>query len=111
MENEEKIKLKINKLLARTIENGCSTEEALTAAAMAQKLIATYHIDMQNFAADEETIDQESRDITRLWQANLAHAVASNLCCKSIRDEKRVVFLDVKQIVQRLYRHMNFCFP
>ena len=92
MENEEKIKLKISKLLARTVENGCSTEEALTAATMAQKLIADYHIDMQDFAVDKEAIDKESRDITWLWQVHLANAVATNLCCKVVQSGKNAIF-------------------
>ena len=38
------IRAKIEKLLAKTVENGCTMEEATAAAKMVQKLVKKYHI-------------------------------------------------------------------
>ena len=40
------IKAKIEKLLTKTVENGCTMEEAAAAAKMVQKLIGKYHIEL-----------------------------------------------------------------
>lgn len=83
MEANEKIMGKIANLMAKTVENGCTAQEAAAAATMAQKLIAKYHVDMRCYS-DVEEIEREETGITRSWQHSLATIVAANMCCKVI---------------------------
>ena len=65
----EKIIKKIEKLLNQTVENGCTEQEALAAATMAQKLIAKHHIDVRQIGTDEdEKVDiDETEASNRDW--------------------------------------------
>jgi hypothetical protein len=84
MADQEKIMDKIRALLEKTVENGASQEEAIAAAAAAQRLMAKYKISEITAQAPEE-IDSTEMDINKQWQIELAHVLAKNLCCKCIR--------------------------
>ena len=55
---EDKVMRKIAPLLSKTIENGATEQEAMSAAKKAQELIAKYHIDMREYS-HEEAINRE----------------------------------------------------
>lgn len=82
--DNKKIMERIAKLASKTVENGCTMEEALAASKMVQKLIAKYHIDMTEYKGEEqaENIEQEDFAISRNWEKLLIHALAENYCCE-----------------------------
>lgn len=80
---EDKVMRKIAALLSKTIENGATEQEAMSAAKKAQELIAKYHIDMREYS-DEESINREDIGFTRSWMHLLATIVAKNMCCEVI---------------------------
>lgn len=85
--DKTKIMEKISKLMEKTVDNGCTEEEALTAAKMVQRLIAKYHVDMTEYTESDEPepIDEEGTKVTKNWQALLAQIVANNFCCECVR--------------------------
>lgn len=94
----EKILDRINKLLAKTVENGCTPEEAAAAAAKAQQLIAKHHINLREQEEEhEEAIGATLEPISRTWQGQLAHCLATNMCCEVILNsngrKKTLVFM------------------
>ena len=79
----KKIIEKIEKLLNKTVENGCTLEETLSASKMVQKLLAKYHVDIKEIQSDvSENIGTETLDTSRQWQILLASVVAKNMCCE-----------------------------
>lgn len=80
------IKAKIEKLLAKTIENGCTVEEAASAAKMVQKLIGKYHIELAEVGNKKETADGEVLDAKsiRKWEIRLISTIARNMRCEAI---------------------------
>lgn len=54
MENMDKIAEKIQNLLNKTVENGCTETEAQTALLLAQKLMAKYNIEQNALAGGEK---------------------------------------------------------
>ena len=84
MKDQEKIMEKIRALLEKTVENGASQEEAIAAAAAAQRLMAKYKIS-EITAQEPETIDSTEADYNKQWHLELAHALAKNLCCRTVR--------------------------
>jgi len=83
MADNEKIMEKIRALLEKTVENGASEAEAIEAAKMAQRLMAKYKIS-EITTEQKEEIDSTEMDISRQWQAQLAHVLAKNLCCRVV---------------------------
>lgn len=83
--NTDNILSKIEKLLARTEENGCTPEEAAVAATMVQKLIAKYHVDMRKAGTNADDVDMEEVPVTRRWQNVLLAVVAQNMRCKCVK--------------------------
>ena len=80
-----KIMDKIAALLAKTVENGATEQEAIEAAKVAQRLMAKYHIEAVELQEKTENIDVESVDVTRNWQSSLAKVIADNTCCRVVR--------------------------
>lgn len=80
------IKAKIEKLLAKTVENGCTIEEAAAAAKMVQKLIGKYHIELAEIGNETETADSEILDAksVRKWEIRLVSVIANNMRCEAI---------------------------
>ncbi len=80
------IKAKIEKLLAKTVENGCTMEEAAAAAKMVQKLIGKYHIELAEVGNGTEMADGEALDVksVRKWEIRLVSAIARNMRCEAI---------------------------
>lgn len=82
----EKIISKIRKLLAMTEENGCSEGEAMTAALMAQKLMAEHNLTIADI--DDDTSKGKIVEVgyeagTKYkWKYRLANIIAVNFCCK-----------------------------
>ncbi len=83
-DKQQKIMERINNLLSKTVENGCTPQEAAAAAAMAQRLIAKHHVDMREYNESEE-VGTDKDTVQKPWQAILAHVIAKNTCCKVIR--------------------------
>ena len=98
-DKQQKIMERISNLLAKTVENGCTPEEAASAATMAQRLIAKYHIDMREYVESEDVgIDTDM--IQKPWQQTLATTIAQNTCCdvvgtsfRGCRGTKRLTFI------------------
>lgn len=80
------IKAKIEKLLAKTIENGCTVEEAASAAKMVQRLIKKYHVDLAEIGDEPEKADSERLDAksVKKWEMRLVSAIARNMRCEAI---------------------------
>ena len=91
----EKIINRINILLAKTVENGCTPEEAAAAAAKAQELIAKHHVNMRDAGEENEDIGACIETASKTWEHNLAHIIATNTCCKVIltSNKKQMVFM------------------
>ncbi len=87
-DKQQKIMERINNLLSKTVENGCTPQEAASAAAMAQRLIAKHHIDMREYNESEEVATDEF-GIQKPWQAILAQVIAKNTCCEVVRTVHR----------------------
>lgn len=86
------IKAKIEKLLAKTIENGCTVEEAASAAKMVQRLIKKYHVDLAEIGDEPEKADSERLDAksVKKWEMRLVSAIARNMRCKVIVSRRHV---------------------
>ena len=97
MDKQQKIMERISNLMAKTVENGCTAEEAASAATMAQKLIAQHHIDMREYNESEE-VGKDEGYCSREWQTRLATTIANNTCCKVVwssmgRGKRRLTFI------------------
>ncbi len=86
------IKAKIEKLLAKTIENGCTVEEAASAAKMVQRLIKKYHVDLAEVGDEPEKADSERLDTksVKKWEMRLVSAIARNMRCEVIISRRYV---------------------
>lgn len=86
------IKAKIEKLLAKTIENGCTMEEAAAAAKMVQKLVKKYHIELAEIGDESEKADSERLDAksVKKWEIRLVSAIARNMRCEVIVSRRYV---------------------
>lgn len=116
---QQKIMERISNLMAKTVENGCTPEEAAAAATMAQKLIAKYHIDMREYVESEDVgIDTDM--IRKPWQQSLATTIARNTCCNVVgtsfrgrRGIKRLTFIgretDRLAVLQMYDRLVQVC--
>lgn len=86
------IKAKIEKLLAKTVENGCTMDEAATAAKMVQRLIKKYHIDLAEIGDESEKADGERLDAKNVkkWEIRLISAIAKNMRCKVVVSHRHI---------------------
>ena len=118
-EKQQKIMERISNLLAKTVENGCTAEEAASAATMAQKLIAKYHVDMREYTESED-VGTDTDMIQKPWQQTLATTIARNTCCDVVgskvpgsRGVKRLTFIgretDRLAVLQMYDRLMFAC--
>ena len=88
----DKVIEKIRKLLNMTQDNGCTEGEAMTAALMAQKLMAEYDIDLIDVQDEHKSTDDEIGEevvdttlkghFSTKWKVRLASVVAVNFRCK-----------------------------
>ena len=101
MERESIIR-KINALMQVTIEHGATIHEALTAASMAQKLMAKHHIDSIDIASDKEDISEEEIHASRKWIQQFINIVANNMCCKVL-----IKFINRKAILTIIGRESD----
>lgn len=87
------IKAKIEKLLAKTIENGCTVEKAASAAKMVQRLIKKYHVDLAEIGDEPEKADGERLDAksVKKWEIRLVSAIARNMRCEVIVSHRYTV--------------------
>ena len=112
--DSRKIMDRIAKLASKTVENGCTMEEALTASKMVQKLIAKYHVDMTEYKEeDQEKIDKESIDYTRKWTRRLISCLADNYCCEWVGNttEKKVYIMGRDTDRKTCLAMFNMFFP
>ena len=86
------IKAKIEKLLAKTIENGCTVEEAASAAKAVQRLVKKYHVDLAEVGDEPEKADSERLDTksVKKWEMRLVSAIARNMRCEVIISRRYV---------------------
>lgn len=103
-EKRQQIIDKIKKLLALS-QNNPSQEEAISAALMAQKLMAKYRIqedETLDEITEEESIEsifseQKHDSSLHAWRKSLAMIIAKNFCCKCYMSGSDVVFRGYKQ--------------
>ena len=103
-EKRQQIIAKIKKLMALS-ENNPSQEEALSAALMAQKLMAKYRISedetleeiKEDDVIDSVFSDQKHNSHLLSWRKQLAVIVARNFCCKCYIRKQDIVFRGYKQ--------------
>lgn len=93
--DNKKIMERIAKLANKTVENGCTMDEALAASKMVQKFIAKYHIDMTEYKEEQEKIEKESISYTRKWVRRLISCLADNYCCEWVGNssEKKIFIM------------------
>lgn len=100
MDDRQNIIEKIQKCIRLSINNP-SAEEAETAALMAQRLMARYHIEVVDLGGDEqnEEIVEYSAEMPAgmRWKGHLANAVADNFRCRAyLMGHRSVVFFGLK---------------
>lgn len=97
-ENREKLAAKIRALLAKTVENGCTEDEAISAARMAASLLAKYNmtLDETELRANpfkRDTSYREDEIGERLWK--VAAAIAELTGCKYWRSRPGVAPVEI----------------
>lgn len=82
---------KIQMLLNKTVENGCTVEEATEAALKVQELMAKYNIEAQELAASTTTIHKKEDIVmvwsnipSKQWSSDLQDAITNNFCCQPV---------------------------
>jgi len=101
MSDREKMLDKVRALLAKTVENGCTEEEALAALAKARAMIDAYEISDQELALtkNEKAILRKepkgSRDPHGI-KSGLARAVAKFTDCRVWRDGEALTFCGLR---------------
>jgi len=84
--NAEKMLFKIEMLMRKTVENGCSPSEAAIAANLVQDLLKKYKLSISDIKTSEkEDINIEIIPVSREWHALLFNEIARNMCCKCHR--------------------------
>ena len=84
---KKNIEFKIQMLLKKTVENGCTEAEAANAAKLVQNLLAKYKLELNALGNDKnEDVNLYDYSFTRKWTELLIHTVANNMCCKTITD-------------------------
>jgi hypothetical protein len=123
-EKLEKVKRKIEKLLSLAdLEKNPSEQEAISASLKAQKLLAEYHLTMDEVLGtaphkmDCESVKSEVGigNSKFNWRWDLASAVASGYCCKyylagSTKSKGTVVFFGFKEDVILARRVFTYLF-
>lgn len=90
---------KVKAILAKTMDNGCTEEEAMTALAKARELMATYNINESELKEAEEkaqihkTAPSDPYEIKK----NLCVNVGKFTNCKAFRDREEVINFAGKQ--------------
>ncbi len=118
MDNQQKIMERISNLLNKTVENGCTVEEAASAAKMAQKLIAKHHVDMREFS-EVEDVNSEITTCSTPWQTTLATTISKRMCCDVIYEtipntrKRRLTFVghdtDRKAVIELWDKLVKVC--
>jgi hypothetical protein len=90
-DSRKKMLEKVKAILAKTMDNGCTEEEAMTALAKARELMATYNIDESELNQAEKaqifkTAPSDPYEIKR----NLSVNVGKFTNCKAFRDREKV---------------------
>ena len=106
----EKVMELINKLLAVTVENGATENEAIEAALKAQKLMAKYDIELNEINANKESIvETHIKTSNDVWRVDLAIIIANNFCCKVFGSGKNIVFYGYKrhcEVASAVFTHI-----
>lgn len=96
----EKYIEKIRGLLAIANDSRADENEAITAAGMAQKLMAKYNIDIASVETDDDNKEIVSEEIELdgryKWKYKLAVIVSKNFCCKVFSMGTNIVFYGYK---------------
>lgn len=97
-ENRDKIAAKIRALLSKTVENGCTEDEAIAAAAMAAKLLAKYNMtvdetEMRANPFKRDSFQREDEIGDRLWK--VADAIARLTGSRYWRSRRGVVPVEI----------------
>lgn len=93
LDSRKKMLEKVKAILAKTMDNGCSEAEAMTALAKARELMATYEIDESELQQDQEkatifrTEAQDPYEIKRF----LAVYVGKFTRCRAFADRDKIV--------------------
>lgn len=114
--DKDKIIEKIQKLLAKTEENGASAAEAASAIALAQKLMAQYGVSVEEteIVSSNEIIEDEFSVGTKSvssFQVILAANLAPHFACRVVKRVRRSGFESLLFIGER-YKTLTFkeCF-
>lgn len=97
-DSRKKMLDKVRAILAKTMDNGCTEEEAMTALAKARELMATYEI-------DESELEQHEKATTFRTAPSDPYEIKRGLCvnvgkftsCKAFRDREDVINFAGKQ--------------
>lgn len=104
----EKIINKITALLNKTVENGATEQEAITASLMAQRLMKKYKIsELVDVTEPQEVTRNDIKIKTKTWITILAGVIGDNFCCKVIRDRKINLLTKKPVYTIRFYGYKN----
>lgn len=97
-DDRDKIAGRIRALLAKTVENGCTEDEAIAAAAMAAKLLAKYNMsldetELRSNPFKRDTFQREDEIGERLWK--VADAIAKLTGSRYWRSRRGVVPVEI----------------
>lgn len=89
----KKLLEKVKAILSKTMENGCTEEEAMTALAKARELMATYEIDEKELQdlTEKATIFKTATSDPYDIKKNLSVNVGKFTSCKAFRDREEVI--------------------
>ena len=92
---------KINALLNKTTENGCSVEESATAAKLAQKLLTEYKLSTSDLSVDAESVHNNAKPLVvsqRLthWKSWIANALCQTNGCKAYTNRNKTIEVNKK---------------
>ncbi len=106
MTNELRVAMaaKIKALLSKTVENGATEEEAMSAVSMAMKLMDKYQIDMTETEVKEEGFERKAVNIVDCFQRWFCHGVCNAIgeisnCRVLFQGRKTVLFYGFGQDV------------
>ncbi|MEM1118900.1 MAG: DUF2786 domain-containing protein [Bacteroidota bacterium] len=95
---KDKIKSKINALLTKTQDNGCTEAEAMAAIKMARKLMENYFISESDLLKKEKCVLESVPYVTGYWL--FINALAETFDCKTYKSGKEIFYFGYEQDVQ-----------
>lgn len=93
LDARKKMLEKVKAILAKTMDNGCTEEEAMTALAKARELMATYEIDEKELESvtEKAQIHKTAASDPYEIKLNLSVNVGKFTSCQAFRDREHII--------------------